>query len=65
MHRCIFPSPHRVYFSDVVFADTLTSFAKVLGDVWLSLFMLLPSGSLLSQPAQDGLARWILPTIMR
>lgn len=65
MHRCLFPSPHRVYFSDVVFADVFTSFAKVLGDVWLSIFMLLPSGSLLAEPAQDGLVRWILPTIMR
>lgn len=65
IHRCLFPSPHRVYFSDVVFADILTSFAKVLGDVWLCIYMLLPSGSLLTQPAQDGLTRWILPTIMR
>ncbi|KAI0780091.1 EXS family-domain-containing protein [Fomes fomentarius] len=64
VHRCLFPSPHRVYFSDVVFADVFTSFAKVLGDVWLSIFMLLPSGSLLAEPAQDGLVRWILPTIM-
>ena len=65
IHRCIFPSPHRVYFSDVVFADIFTSFAKVLGDVWLSIFMLLPGGSLLAPPVQEGLARWILPTIMR
>ncbi|OJT15779.1 Protein ERD1 -like protein [Trametes pubescens] len=64
VHRCLFPSPHRVYFSDVVFADIFTSFAKVLGDVWLSVWMLLPSGSLLSQPSQDGLWRWVLPTIM-
>ncbi|KAI0663548.1 EXS-domain-containing protein [Cubamyces menziesii] len=64
VHRCLFPSPHRVYFSDVVFADIFTSFAKVLGDVWLSACMLLPGGSLLSQPAQEGLSRWILPTLM-
>ncbi|KAI0743466.1 EXS-domain-containing protein [Daedaleopsis nitida] len=64
VRRCLFPSPHRVYFADVVFADIFTSFAKVLGDVWLSVYMLLPSGSLLAQPAQDGLTRWILPTIM-
>ncbi|KAH9931084.1 EXS-domain-containing protein [Epithele typhae] len=64
IHRCVFPSPHGVYFSDVVFADILTSFAKVLGDVWLSVYMLLPGGSLLAQPAQDGLTRWVLPTIM-
>lgn len=65
VRRCLFPSPHRVYFADVVFADIFTSFAKVLGDVWLSVYMLLPSGSLLAQPAQDGLTRWVLPTIMR
>ncbi|KAI8993059.1 EXS-domain-containing protein [Trametes punicea] len=64
MHRCLFPSPHRIFFSDVVFADILTSFAKVLGDVWLSMWMLLPSGSLISQPSQEGLSRWILPTLM-
>ncbi|KAI0630317.1 EXS-domain-containing protein [Trametes polyzona] len=64
VHRCLFPSPHRVYFSDVVFADIFTSFAKVLGDVWLSIWMLLPGGSLLSQPSQEGLSRWILPTLM-
>ncbi|KAI0081348.1 EXS-domain-containing protein [Panus rudis PR-1116 ss-1] len=65
VHRCIFsPRNHRVYFSDVVFADIFTSFAKVIGDVWLSFCMLLPGGSLLAQPAQTGLSRWILPTLM-
>jgi hypothetical protein len=53
-----------VYFSDVLFADVFTSFAKVLGDVWLSLCMLLPGGSLLSPPSLDGLSQWILPTLM-
>ncbi|OCH92320.1 EXS-domain-containing protein [Obba rivulosa] len=64
IHRCIFLPHRRIYFSDVVFADVFTSFAKVLGDVWLSFYMLLPGGSLLFQPAQTGLTRWILPTIM-
>lgn len=54
-----------VYFSDVVFADVFTSFAKVLGDVWLSMCMLLPGGSLLSLPSFDGLSHWILPSLMR
>lgn len=64
--RCISsPINHRVYFSDVVFADIFTSYAKVLGDVWLSLCMLLPSGSLLAPPKQYGWYRWILPTFMR
>jgi len=55
---------HRIYFSDVVFADIFTSYAKVLGDVWLSLCMLLPGGSLLSPPKQYGWYRWILPSLM-
>ena len=54
-----------IYFADVVFADVFTSFAKVLGDVWLSLCILMPGASLLAPPAQIGLARWILPSIMR
>ncbi|KAI0318330.1 EXS family-domain-containing protein [Amylostereum chailletii] len=65
IRRCLFASANSpVYFSDVVFADIFTSYAKVLGDVWLSLFMLLPGGSLLTPPRQDGWARWILPTLM-
>jgi hypothetical protein len=49
----------------VIFADIFTSYAKVLGDVWLSLCMLLPRGSLLYPPKQYGWYRWILPTLMR
>ncbi|EGO25437.1 hypothetical protein SERLADRAFT_448412 [Serpula lacrymans var. lacrymans S7.9] len=65
IRRCISPpSGHPIYFSDVVFADVFTSFAKVLGDVWLSVLMLLPGGSLLSLPSQDGWSRWILPVLM-
>lgn len=63
--RCISsPLNHRIHFSDVVFADIFTSYAKVLGDVWLSLCMLLPGGSLLTPPTQEGWYRWILPTLM-
>ncbi|KAI9442483.1 EXS family-domain-containing protein [Lactarius indigo] len=63
--RCISsPLNHRIHFSDVIFADIFTSYAKVLGDVWLSLCMLLPGGSLLTPPAQEGWYRWILPTLM-
>ena len=64
--RCLFPASNStIYFSDVVFADVLTSFAKVLGDMWLSLCMLLPGGSLLQLPSQDGWYQWILPSLMR
>ncbi|KAG2356458.1 EXS family-domain-containing protein [Suillus spraguei] len=54
----------RDLFLQLLFADVFTSFAKVLGDVWLSLCMLLPGGSLLSPPPLDGLSQWILPTLM-
>ena len=64
IRRCFIAQNH-IYFADVVFADVFTSFAKVLGDVWLSLCILMPGASLLAPPAQIGLARWILPSIMR
>jgi len=65
IRRCLFtPADRPIYFSDVIFADIFTSFAKVLGDVWLSICMLLPGASILVLPTQDGLLRWILPTIM-
>ena len=66
IRRCLFsPLSCPILFSDVIFADVFTSFAKVLGDVWLSICMLLPGGSLLALPPQDGWSRWILPTLMR
>ncbi|KAH8107244.1 EXS-domain-containing protein [Cristinia sonorae] len=65
IHRCMFaPSEQPVHFSDVVLADVFTSYAKVIGDVWLSLCMLLPGGSLLVQPQFAGWSRWILPALM-
>jgi hypothetical protein len=66
LKRCLFsPADSPVYFSDIVFADIITSYAKVVGDVWLSVCMLLPGGSLLIPPRQEGLVRWVLPTLMR
>ncbi|KAI0958568.1 hypothetical protein AcV7_004358 [Taiwanofungus camphoratus] len=64
VQRCLFPPRRRVHFTDVVFADVLTSFAKVLGDLWLSTAMLMPGGSLFVQPVQEGWKRWVLPTLM-
>ncbi|KAF9051192.1 EXS-domain-containing protein, partial [Hymenopellis radicata] len=65
IRRCVASSMDSpVYFADIVFADIFTSFAKVLGDVWLSLRMLLPGNSLLLPPGEDTMLRWILPTIM-
>lgn len=66
IRRCLFsPMDSPVYFADVIFADIFTSFAKVLGDVWLSLCMLLPGSTLLVSPTQEGWSRWIFPAIMR
>jgi hypothetical protein len=54
-----------IYFADVVFADIFTSYAKVLGDVWLSGCMLLPGNTLFRTPADGPWLRWVMPTIMR
>ncbi|KDR75178.1 hypothetical protein GALMADRAFT_249130 [Galerina marginata CBS 339.88] len=65
IRRCVFPPPSGpIYFSDVIFADIGTSFAKVFGDVWISLWMLKPGNSILSPPVEDSWLRWVLPTIM-
>lgn len=63
--RCCFSaSDSPIHFSDVIFADILTSYAKVLGDLWLSFWMLLPGGSLLSIPTHEGWYQWVLPCLM-
>ncbi|KAG6833551.1 hypothetical protein H0H87_005202 [Tephrocybe sp. NHM501043] len=65
MRRCLFSSwDSPVYFSDVILADVFTSFAQVIGDVWLSLCMLLPGNSILRPHIGTGISRWILPTVM-
>ncbi|KAJ7268832.1 EXS family-domain-containing protein [Mycena haematopus] len=65
VRRCLFTSMDGpIYFADVVFADIFTSFAKVLGDVWLSACMLLPGNTLFLTPADGPWLRWVAPTIM-
>ncbi|TFK73893.1 EXS-domain-containing protein [Pluteus cervinus] len=65
LKRCCFsPMDSPVYFADVVLADVFTSFAKVLGDAWIALCMVLPGNSLLFTPNQSDWHRWILPTVM-
>lgn len=59
------PRNSPIYFCDVVLADILTSFAKVIGDVWLSSCMILPGGSLLVFPEQKGWSRLMVPALMR
>ncbi|KAF8200650.1 EXS family-domain-containing protein [Pholiota molesta] len=65
VRRCLFP-PSRgpIYFSDVILADIGTSFAKVFGEVWLSLWMLKPGNSILIPPVEDSWLRWVFPTVM-
>lgn len=66
IRRCILPPPNGpIYFSDVIFADIGTSFAKVFGGIWLSLWMLKPGNSILVPPVEDNWLRWVFPTIMR
>ncbi|CAK5281716.1 unnamed protein product [Mycena citricolor] len=65
LRRCVFTHlDGPIYFADVIFADIFTSFAKVLGDMWLSACMLLPGNTLLSTPADSVWLRWVMPTIM-
>ena len=64
--RCLFsPRSQPIYFADVILADVFTSFAKVIGDLWLSAAMLLPSGSLKTFPIFEGKWEWIVPCMMR
>ncbi|PPQ89725.1 hypothetical protein CVT25_014126 [Psilocybe cyanescens] len=65
IRRCLFPATSgAIYFSDVIFADIGTSFAKVFGDIWLSLWMLKPGNSILVPPIEDYWSRWIFPLVM-
>ncbi|KAK2464223.1 hypothetical protein APHAL10511_003680 [Amanita phalloides] len=65
LSRCVFPAKSSpVLFADVVFADIFTSFAKVLGDCWLSLWMLLPGNSLLHRSHGPDWTWWVLPSVM-
>ncbi|PPQ68418.1 hypothetical protein CVT24_004839 [Panaeolus cyanescens] len=63
--RCLFPPPNGpIYFSDVIFADVGTSFARIFGDIWLSLCMLKPGNSILIPPSVEGWGAVVLPVIM-
>ncbi|KZV81617.1 EXS-domain-containing protein [Exidia glandulosa HHB12029] len=63
--RCFLsPVSQPVYFCDVVLADVFTSFAKVFGDVWMTVAMFLPSGSLTALPVFEGKWEWAVPFMM-
>jgi len=66
LYRCLFStSDEPIHFCDVITADILTSFAKVLGDVWISLVILLPGGSLKMAFTGDRLSDVAVPLLLR
>ncbi|ORY30353.1 EXS family-domain-containing protein [Naematelia encephala] len=60
-----------IFFSDVILADILTSFAKVLGDMWISMCQIWSGNITQGRVAQDGVAGYItlfmvcLPYLLR
>ena len=48
-----------VFFSDVILADILTSFAKVLGDLWISACQIWHGGVSQGRVAQSGWSNWV------
>lgn len=48
-----------IFFCDVILADILTSFAKVLGDLWVSACQLWSGGITQGRVTQSGWSRWI------
>lgn len=58
--RILFPSLDApIFFSDVILADILTSFAKVLGDLWVSTVQIWSGGITQGRVGQGGWSRWI------
>jgi hypothetical protein len=48
-----------VFFADVILADILTSFAKVLGDLWVSASQIWYGGITHGRVRQYGWSNWI------
>jgi hypothetical protein len=60
LKRILVPSlSSPVYFCDVILADILTSFAKVLGDLWVSSCQIWRGGITEGRVAQSGWSRYI------
>lgn len=53
------PSDSPIFFCDVILADILTSFAKVLGDLWISSCQIWNGGITLGRKSQSGWAHYI------
>ncbi|KAL7420046.1 protein-ER retention protein [Cryptotrichosporon argae] len=60
-----------IFFCDVILADILTSFAKVLGDLWISACQIVSGGITQGRVAQSGWSQWVtlamvsLPYVLR
>jgi hypothetical protein len=53
------PSDSPIFFCDVILADILTSFAKVLGDLWISACQIWNGGITQGRKSQSGWANYI------
>ena len=54
-----------ILFCDVILADILTSFAKVLGDLWVSACQIYAGGITQGRVAQSGVNQWITLAMVR
>lgn len=60
MKRILLPNPSDpIFFCDVILADILTSFAKVLGDLWISACQIWRGGITQGRVGQGGWLRYI------
>ncbi|KAL1411491.1 protein-ER retention protein [Vanrija albida] len=72
IHRILVPPPNApIFFADVILADILTSFAKVLGDLYVSASQIIFGGITHGRVAPHGASKWItlamvgLPYLLR
>lgn len=54
------PTTSPIWFCDVILADILTSFAKVLGDLWISSCQIWIGGITQGRKAQAGWSSWVV-----
>ena len=60
LKRILLPSlSSPIFFCDVILADILTSFAKVLGDLWVSACQIWFGGITHGRVSQSGWSRWV------
>ena len=56
----MWPLSASIFFADILFADILTSFAKVMGDLWVSATQIWNGGITQGRVAQTGWSNWIV-----